>query len=818
MYRGKQGILRRNIAGKRIDFSARGVASGDVSVPLDHVKVPVRLLVKIFEPFIIKRFIREFNVSIDDALRIIEKIYYYPHTPELIKEHPEYKRYINVVEEESRDQIVLIKRDPVIHRLGLSAMKVIPSYENTICVNPLETSGFNLDYDGDTVAVFALNSVEAKSQVQKLLNPYHPADPQRLKYTWNKDYSFVFKAVTLDAPEELINLETNSLVKEIWSQTNVNVEGSKYKVTKGLELVFKCLPEKSRSKKVFEDVFYNIWKKNKYLDGGETSTLLLRYLSVEDVKQFLTTCSQKLSEYITYFSECLTLADLITSERINKVFREEITKLKSSSKSDTEFLEKLSSLYKEWSENIVREASKKSSIKKSITTNSVKKVQLLQILLAKGFVEDWKKQVKFITSNIGSGFSEDEFILSGHSARLGIAYRVIKTTEPGVLHRLLSIGLSSVKLSESNLKDCGTTRYINIKNCNKSLLQRLIGRYYVDEVGKLKIITEDDIPLLEGKSIDLRSPITCKSPQICFTCYGEGVNFWNTKEIGLLAGLSIGERMYQEMMKVFHLGGVTQVSFFDPFEFMEKELKMDTRKIKSVLEYNPSSKKMIIKGEDFEVRISTELFEDLAKTISKIDEPVSVEVSELIVSVKTKDGEEDLLFVPGRCMIFVEPHNVIGYDRSEDPPKIVLKFISSDKGKELISMLPSKGGIDRSIMLWKLIVTHSSKLPRMRENELLMLMFNAVKDLGKVALVHYEVLLSHLLRYRQDIRILARLHSPYDPVLVPITKTIQLDHPLLGGFFSDMKKNIKRGVISSTSTVSFHNLDNTLLRVISGEE
>jgi DNA-directed RNA polymerase subunit beta' len=68
--KGKTGLLRQNLLGKRVDFSARSVIVGGPDLKLYQVGVPADILIVLFRPFIISRLTRK----IDDNGMSIEPV------------------------------------------------------------------------------------------------------------------------------------------------------------------------------------------------------------------------------------------------------------------------------------------------------------------------------------------------------------------------------------------------------------------------------------------------------------------------------------------------------------------------------------------------------------------------------------------------------------------------------------------------------------------------------------------------------------------------------------------------------------------------
>ena len=57
MLSGKEGIFRKNLLGKRVDYSGRSVITVGPDLKLDECGLPLYIAVKIFTPFIIGKLI-----------------------------------------------------------------------------------------------------------------------------------------------------------------------------------------------------------------------------------------------------------------------------------------------------------------------------------------------------------------------------------------------------------------------------------------------------------------------------------------------------------------------------------------------------------------------------------------------------------------------------------------------------------------------------------------------------------------------------------------------------------------------------------------
>lgn len=107
---------------------------------------------------------------------------------------------------------------------------------------------------------------------------------------------------------------------------------------------------------------------------------------------------------------------------------------------------------------------------------------------------------------------------------------------------LLSLTLQLSK----TVSDCNTKHYVDITITNKRMLFKYLGRYYKDEeTGETKMIDPNKDTHLIGKTIKLRSPITCAcGDEVCHKCFGftstlnfdisEGVTGYESEEVSRL--------------------------------------------------------------------------------------------------------------------------------------------------------------------------------------------------------------------------------------------------------------------------------------------
>jgi len=168
MLKGKKGRFRRNLLGKRVDYSGRSVIVIGPRLKLHQCGLPKTMALELYRPFVISRLVSHgYASNVKGAKRIIER------------EKPE---VWEVLEEVIKDRPVLLNRAPTLHRLGIQAFEPQLVEGKAIQIHPLVCSAFNADFDGDQMAVHVPLSDKAVAEARELMlstrNLLKPADGQ----------------------------------------------------------------------------------------------------------------------------------------------------------------------------------------------------------------------------------------------------------------------------------------------------------------------------------------------------------------------------------------------------------------------------------------------------------------------------------------------------------------------------------------------------------------------------------------------------------------------------------------------------------------
>ncbi|MEE8042750.1 MAG: DNA-directed RNA polymerase subunit beta', partial [Pseudomonadales bacterium] len=180
-----------------------------------------------------------------------------------------------------------------------------------------------------------------------------------------------------------------------------------------------------------------------------------------------------------------------------------------------------------------------------------------------------------ITANFREGLSVNQYFISTHGARKGLADTALKTANSGYLTRRLVDVSQDLVVTDV---DCGTQNGLELSaiieggDVVEALGARVLGRVVAEDVigpdGKVRIeagtmLDEAWVDQLEDIGVDqmrVRSPITCSTRYgVCAMCYGRDLargHLVNVGEaVGVIAAQSIGEPGTQLTMRTFHIGG-----------------------------------------------------------------------------------------------------------------------------------------------------------------------------------------------------------------------------------------------------------------------
>ncbi|MBX3036263.1 MAG: DNA-directed RNA polymerase subunit beta' [Anaerolineales bacterium] len=599
MLKGKKGRFRRNLLGKRVDYSGRSVIVVGPQLKLNQCGLPKSMALELYRPFVIARLVLNgYAANVKGARRLIER-----NRPEVWE----------ALEGVIGDRPVLLNRAPTLHRLGIQAFEPILIEGSAIQLHPLVTTAFNADFDGDQMAVHVPLSQKAVKEARDLMlaskNLLKPADgepiispskdmvlgvyyltmPQAAAHKGDGrifgDMDEVELAYALDQVE--IHSEIKLRVTTWYDDKNVRLKEPQTRMidtTVGRVVFNRVLPE---------DVQFV----NKKLDKGGVKDLIAEVYELcgQEVTTNVADAVKTIGfEYAMKSGTTLAVADItIPPERkpiIDEALKAVEVVLRDFRRgllTEQEKNEREIQIWQETTEKVGDAVKKHMDPDGNLSTMATSGATkggfstISQLAGMRGLMADPSGRIipMPIRSNFREGLTAQEYFISTHGARKGLADTALRTADAGYLTRRLVDIAQDIIINEH---DCGTHDGIWIRKADdiagQSMQTRMYSRLAAEKIVHPKtgeVLAEfDDVITHEMArkiaeagiaEVKVRSPLTCELDHgICAKCYGIDLGRGEMVDLGAAVGIvaaqSIGEPGTQLTLRTFHTGGVAATS------------------------------------------------------------------------------------------------------------------------------------------------------------------------------------------------------------------------------------------------------------------
>lgn len=596
MLKGKEGRFRKNLLGKRVDYSGRSVIVVGPNLRLNQCGLPKEMALELFKPFVMKALVeKNYTSNIKTAKRMIDRM-----KPEVW----------DALEEVIKDHPVLLNRAPTLHRLGIQAFEPVLVDGKAIQVHPLVCHAFNADFDGDQMAVHVPLSASAQAEARILMlstrNLFTPSDgrpivapiqdivlgtyyltekkDRRGDYASEEDYLKSLRSFA-NVDEALIvfwsgqlDLHDAILVRGL----QPGEPGRMVETSIGRVIFNLILPESMRyldvqvDKKMVSRIVTECHSKH----GADATVKLL-----DDLKNLG-------FRYSTVSGITISMTDMDIPAK-----REQIL---SSTEEDVE------KMNRQYSRGLITQGERRQRVL-GLWTSAADKVgdailenigrfnpiymitnsgargsqrQITQLSGMRGLMSDpFGNLIEDlpIKSNFHEGLSVLEYFISTHGARKGLADTALRTADAGYLtRRLVDVAQDVIVRGH----DCETMHGSYVSKISEAgevietLRERIRGRYANEDiylpgeqepiVAAGEEITDESAAKIEASGIErvgIRTPLFCELRQgICAKCYGRDMATADVVStgtaVGIIAAQSIGEPGTQLTMRTFHTGGV----------------------------------------------------------------------------------------------------------------------------------------------------------------------------------------------------------------------------------------------------------------------
>lgn len=584
--KGKAGLFRQNLLGKRVDYSGRSVIVVGPDLKLNQCGLPKHMALELFRPFVIAKLLEQglaFNIR--GANRLIDE-----GIPEV---------WANL-EEVIRGKYVLLNRAPTLHRLGIQAFNPTLIEGNAIQLHPLVCTAFNADFDGDQMAVHVPLSDEAQAEARELMaankNLLKPGsgDPVTnpsmdivLGCYWmtkivdgEKGEGKIFptpnNAITA-YDFGLVGFRAKILVLGTDSPKYAQFGGKPFETTVGRLLFNSVLP------KDFPFINKEITKKD---ISGLVDDLITRY-GIDGTPEILDKIKAFGYRYVTRSGITWSISDVRVPQEKKEIIasarkeeREVIAQYEEGLLSEEERYRKVIEIWErarsEVEKKLPQTLAKNGPVMDMITSGA--RGSLKQVAMMAGMkgliISPSGRTIDFpVIPSLKEGLSPLEYFITTHGSRKGLTDTALNTAKAGYLtRRLVDVAQDVIVMEE----DCGEKEGITLTAENASgieitLARNIRGRILAKDVEvdgrvlfkKGTLLGRDDALAIDKagvKAVQVYSPLTCKTLRgVCQKCYGQDLGRGRQvaigETVGIVAAQAIGEPGTQLTMRTFHSGG-----------------------------------------------------------------------------------------------------------------------------------------------------------------------------------------------------------------------------------------------------------------------
>lgn len=497
----KEGLIRGNILGKRVDFSGRAVIIPEPVLEITECALPYVMILEMFQLPISKRLIeigkfKKLNEALDFVYQCIKT-----DSPVLFR----------ICEDVTKNEVCILNRQPTLHKLGMLAFNIKVTLDKVIKIHPLVCQPFNADFDGDQMAVYIPITDEAKEEIREKI--------------------FITKNFSSPSNTQLTTTPSQDIILGIYLLTSFGYENK----DDGGKLFNECLPDDYSeiigpvNAKTLLEILNDI--KNKY--------------SEEITSKVLDSVKKLGFKYATMFGCTMSLDDFEfnEAEKIRKnIYSKKTTREQLIEATSSKIIDQLKVVFPY---AYMIESGARGSWD-----------QVKQLILSRGFISNFDGEIlpQPIKHSLVHGLTSEEFFFSTYGCRKGLLDVALNTGTSGYLSRKLIFSCANLQLDKT-LNDCGTTDTLLVNVDSELKAKSLIGRYIKNETGDLVEITTENYKNYINKIINIRSPILCKSKNLCTTCYGNLYKYVNSRFVGIVAAQTLGEVGTQLVLRTFHTSG-----------------------------------------------------------------------------------------------------------------------------------------------------------------------------------------------------------------------------------------------------------------------
>ena len=337
---GKSGRIRGNLMGKRVDYSARSVITGDPNLSIEELGVPIKIAMNITYPAkvnsrninFLESLLRngpdkypgakvyETKTGEQRSLRYADRSNIELHIGDIVHRHILDGDY------------VLFNRQPTLHRMSMMCHRVrVLKTGNTFRMNVADTKPYNADFDGDEMNMHMPQNPQATVELKHLA----AVKRQIISPANNSSIVGIFQDSLLGLfmlTREGVEFTTRNAMNLLYNARNVNTGlFHNDKKIKNLQIMSEILPPLSLKMpngmyKNDENIEYNMIEimNGQYLSGHMDKNVkhlihsIFNDFGYQACADFIDDIQNIVTEYMKTTSYSVGISDLIANEETNQ--------------------------------------------------------------------------------------------------------------------------------------------------------------------------------------------------------------------------------------------------------------------------------------------------------------------------------------------------------------------------------------------------------------------------------------------------------------------------------------------------------------------
>ena len=328
-----------------------------------------------------------------------------------------------------------------------------------------------------------------------------------------------------------------------------------------------------------------------------------------------------------------------------------------------------------------------------------------------------------------------------------IAQLIVKGNvgDAGYFANILKLNNIDTNIYPDKNYDCGTNNLIHITLENEDMARRFVKSWFrYSPNGVEMVLTDRMVPFIVGKTIYIRTPMTCashaKGRGICYKCYGNLAYTNEEKNAGEIASEILSAQLTQKMLSAKHLleSAIIKLEWSHGFKDYFQ------------VDYNTISIRDEIDVKKMKIKINIDSIDAQSEDDYAEDRMFNEFVTSFVLVLPT--GQELPVFTSSNDSLFItQPLNELLRKTKEDEEGNIIVDLSKLEGLPLFMIEIRNNELTQGLNLIKGLINNKSNIEKMENktisNWLQQLLETCIKCDMEIHAVHLAVILSNQIRH-----------------------------------------------------------------------